>query len=147
MFSLIEGPTVKRRVTSTLRCMQTLSRVQSQIYSRRIRMSEDNQALQQQLLQKCARDLENLRVRAAVFFNSYLKLSAIGVALSVNLISTVSSIWAVFQNFFDYRSAKSGMTSCSRRNRSRRNLWRSSMRLWEEKELLLIFTHQVLPDS
>lgn len=60
--SLVEGPTVKRQVASTLKCMQTLARVQSQIHSRRIRMSEENQALQKQLLQKRATELENLRL-------------------------------------------------------------------------------------
>ncbi|XP_011006951.1 PREDICTED: protein IQ-DOMAIN 1-like [Populus euphratica] len=60
--SLMEGPRIKRQATHTLRCMQTLSRVQSQIHTRRIRMSEENQALQRQLLQKHARELENLRI-------------------------------------------------------------------------------------
>ncbi|XP_048127253.1 protein IQ-DOMAIN 2-like isoform X2 [Rhodamnia argentea] len=60
--SLVEGPAVKRQVVSTLKCMQTLARVQSQIHSRRIRMSEENQALQKQLLQKRAKELENLRL-------------------------------------------------------------------------------------
>ncbi|TXG50248.1 hypothetical protein EZV62_022772 [Acer yangbiense] len=41
----MEGAVVKRQACNTLRCMQTLSRVQSQICSRRIRMSEENQAL------------------------------------------------------------------------------------------------------
>ncbi|XP_031271182.1 protein IQ-DOMAIN 1-like [Pistacia vera] len=54
---LMEGPVVKRQATNTLRCMQTLSRVQSQIRSRRIRMSEENQALQKQLLQKHAKEI------------------------------------------------------------------------------------------
>lgn len=58
----MEGSVVKRQATNTLKCMQTLARVQSQIRSRRIRMSEDNQALQRQLLQKHAKDLENSRV-------------------------------------------------------------------------------------
>ncbi|XP_048225583.1 protein IQ-DOMAIN 2 [Ricinus communis] len=60
--SLMEGPTIKRQATHTLRCMQTLARVQSQIHSRRIRMSEENQALQRQLLQKHAQELEKLRM-------------------------------------------------------------------------------------
>ncbi|XP_059646921.1 protein IQ-DOMAIN 2-like [Cornus florida] len=60
--SLVQGPTVQRQTTHTLRCMQTLSRVQSQVHSRRIRMSEENQALQRQLLQKCATELECLRM-------------------------------------------------------------------------------------
>ncbi|XP_044472843.1 protein IQ-DOMAIN 2-like [Mangifera indica] len=54
---LMEGPVVKRQATNTLRCMQTLSRVQSQIRSRRIRMSEENQARQKQLLQKHAKEI------------------------------------------------------------------------------------------
>ncbi|EOY18556.1 IQ-domain 3 isoform 2 [Theobroma cacao] len=59
--SLIQGQSVKRQATSTLRCMQTLARVQSQIRARRIRMLEENQALQRQLQQKCEKELEKLR--------------------------------------------------------------------------------------
>lgn len=53
----MEGPVVKRQAANTLRCMQTLSRLRSQIRSRRVRMSEENQALQRQLLQKHAKEL------------------------------------------------------------------------------------------
>ncbi|XP_022744850.1 protein IQ-DOMAIN 1-like [Durio zibethinus] len=60
--SLMEGPVVKRQAASTLRCMQTLSRVQCQIRTRRIRMTEENQALQRQLLQKHAKELVNLQM-------------------------------------------------------------------------------------
>ncbi|GFP80309.1 protein iq-domain 1, partial [Phtheirospermum japonicum] len=60
--SLVDGPTVKRQSANTLKCMQTLSRVQSQIQSRRIRMLEENRTLQRQLLQKRAKELESLRV-------------------------------------------------------------------------------------
>ncbi|KAK6143439.1 hypothetical protein DH2020_023787 [Rehmannia glutinosa] len=60
--SLVDGPTVKRQTANTLKCMQTLSRVQSQIQSRRIRMLEENRALQRQLLQKRAKELESLRI-------------------------------------------------------------------------------------
>ncbi|KAJ4842326.1 hypothetical protein Tsubulata_049260 [Turnera subulata] len=59
--SLIQGQSVKRQATSTLRAMQTLARVQSQIRARRIRMSEENQALQRQLQQKSEKELEKLR--------------------------------------------------------------------------------------
>ncbi|KAL5985780.1 hypothetical protein ACLOJK_027767 [Asimina triloba] len=59
--SLIEGHAVKRQATTTLRCMQTLAKVQSQIRSRRIRMLEESQALQWQLLQKREKELEKLR--------------------------------------------------------------------------------------
>ncbi|GLT89704.1 hypothetical protein SLE2022_076800 [Rubroshorea leprosula] len=60
--SLMEGNFVKRQAANTLRCMQTLSRVQCQIRTRRIRMTEENQALQQQLLQKHAKELANLKI-------------------------------------------------------------------------------------
>ncbi|KAL5734897.1 hypothetical protein ACOSP7_032758 [Xanthoceras sorbifolium] len=60
--TLIQGHTVKRQATTTLRCMQTLARVQSQIRARRIRMSEENQALQRQLQQKRDKELEKLKV-------------------------------------------------------------------------------------
>ncbi|KAI0497416.1 hypothetical protein KFK09_020640 [Dendrobium nobile] len=58
--SLIRGNAVKRQVATTLRCMQTLARVQSQIRSRRIRMLEENQSLQQKLLLKRERELESI---------------------------------------------------------------------------------------
>lgn len=60
--SLIHGNACKRQATTTLRCMQTLARVQSQIRSRRIRMTEENQALQRQLLLKREKELESLRM-------------------------------------------------------------------------------------
>ncbi|KAK4281453.1 hypothetical protein QN277_012945 [Acacia crassicarpa] len=59
---VMEGPIVKRQATSTLRSMQALARVQSQIRSRRIRMFEENQALQRQLLHKHAKELESMRI-------------------------------------------------------------------------------------
>ncbi|KAL3843416.1 hypothetical protein ACJIZ3_000819 [Penstemon smallii] len=60
--SLVDGPTVKRQSANTLKCMQTLSRVHSQVQSRRIRMSEENRALQKQLLQNRTKELESLRM-------------------------------------------------------------------------------------
>lgn len=60
--SMIEGSSVKRQATTTLRCMQTLARVQSQIRSRRIWMTEENQALQRQLLLKREREFEKWRM-------------------------------------------------------------------------------------
>ncbi|KAJ0465659.1 putative IQ motif, EF-hand binding protein [Helianthus annuus] len=59
--SLIQGQSVKRQAISTLKCMQTLARVQSQVRSRRILMSEENRALQQQLLLKHEKELNNIR--------------------------------------------------------------------------------------
>ncbi|TYI65655.1 hypothetical protein E1A91_D09G171000v1 [Gossypium mustelinum] len=60
--SLMEGPVVKRQAASTLRCMQTLSRLQCQVRIRRTRMTEENQALQRQLLQKHAKEIVNLQM-------------------------------------------------------------------------------------
>ncbi|KAK4783503.1 hypothetical protein SAY86_007877 [Trapa natans] len=60
--SLIEGPAVKRQVNNTMKCMQTLSRLQSQIHSRRMRMLEENQALQRQLMQKRVKELESMKI-------------------------------------------------------------------------------------
>ncbi|XP_071732889.1 uncharacterized protein [Rutidosis leptorrhynchoides] len=58
---LVQSQSVKRQAVTTLRCMQTLARVQSQVRARRIRMSEENQALQRQLMQKRERELDNMR--------------------------------------------------------------------------------------
>ncbi|URE18273.1 IQ [Musa troglodytarum] len=60
--ALMHGNSVKRQATTTLRSMQTLARVQSQILSRRMRLMEENQALQRQMLLKHERDLENLKM-------------------------------------------------------------------------------------
>lgn len=60
--TLVDGPTANRQIANTLKSMQNLSRVQCQINSRRIRMSEENQTLQRQLLQKQAKELESLQV-------------------------------------------------------------------------------------
>ncbi|CAN4112868.1 unnamed protein product [Withania somnifera] len=59
--TMIQRQSVTRQATSTLRCMQTLARVQSQVRARRIRMSEDNQALQRQLQQKNEKEQEKLK--------------------------------------------------------------------------------------
>ncbi|KAF5733770.1 IQ-domain 3 isoform 3 [Tripterygium wilfordii] len=71
--SLIQGQSVKRQATTTLRCMQTLARVQSQIRARRIRMSEENQALQQQLQHKHEKELEKLRASVGEDWNDSAK--------------------------------------------------------------------------
>ena len=69
--SVMEGPVVKRQATSSLRAMHTLGHVQSQIRSRRLRMLEENQALQKQLLQKHAKELESMRVSGFHFPDSF----------------------------------------------------------------------------
>ena len=53
---------MQRQATTTLRCMQTLARVQSQIRARRIRLQEENQALQRQIEQKREKDIEKFQV-------------------------------------------------------------------------------------
>ncbi|OIW12128.1 hypothetical protein TanjilG_02349 [Lupinus angustifolius] len=60
--SLMEGQVVQRQTISTLRSMQTFAHLQSQIYSRRLRMLEETQALQKLLLQKHAKELEIVRL-------------------------------------------------------------------------------------
>ncbi|XP_076935872.1 protein IQ-DOMAIN 3-like [Bidens hawaiensis] len=59
--SLIQGQSVKRQAISNLKCMQTLARVQSQVRSRRILRSDENRVLQQQLLVKHEKELNNIR--------------------------------------------------------------------------------------
>ncbi|MBA0838265.1 hypothetical protein Goarm_010338 [Gossypium armourianum] len=60
--SLMERPAARRQAAGSLRCMQTLSRMQCQIHARRTRMMEENQALQRQLLQKHAKEIVNLQM-------------------------------------------------------------------------------------
>ncbi|XP_073122645.1 protein IQ-DOMAIN 3-like isoform X2 [Henckelia pumila] len=59
--SFIGGQSVKRQASTTLKCMQTLARVQSNIRVRRIKMSEDNLAIQRQIQQKNEKELDKLR--------------------------------------------------------------------------------------
>lgn len=64
---LMEGSVVQRQAAHTLKCMQTLTRVQSQIRSMRIRMSEENQARHKQLIQKHAKELGGLKVSSLLY--------------------------------------------------------------------------------
>ena len=88
---LIQGQSVKRQATTTLRCMQTLARVQSQIRARRIRMSEENQALQRQLQQKTEKELEKLR--ASVSASSLRRMSE---SNAIEQFFCVCVFWFVF---------------------------------------------------
>ena len=74
--SLVEGNAVKRQAGNTLRCMQTWARVQSQIRSRRIRMIEENQALQRQLQLIRERELERSKVYSMKPYKGYCLTSA-----------------------------------------------------------------------
>lgn len=58
--SLVQGKCVRRQATSTLQSMQTLARVQYQIRERRLRLSEDKQALTRQLQQKHNKDFDKV---------------------------------------------------------------------------------------
>ncbi|KAL6987431.1 hypothetical protein U1Q18_013180 [Sarracenia purpurea var. burkii] len=60
--SLVQALPVKRQTANALRYMQALTRAQSQIQSRRIRILEENQALQGQLLQKNPKEYESLLI-------------------------------------------------------------------------------------
>ncbi|WOL04367.1 protein IQ-DOMAIN 1-like [Canna indica] len=58
---LLDGNAAKSQTTQAVHCMETMVRVQSQIRSRRIRMAEENQALQRQLLRKCHKEIEEIK--------------------------------------------------------------------------------------
>ncbi|KAL6565332.1 hypothetical protein OROGR_002283 [Orobanche gracilis] len=60
--SLVGTQCVKRQTDTTLKYMQTLARVQSEIRARRIRMSEQNSAVTRQIQQKREKELERLRI-------------------------------------------------------------------------------------
>ncbi|XAR72091.1 hypothetical protein NMG60_11018607 [Bertholletia excelsa] len=74
--SLIQGQSVKRQSSNTLRCMQTLARLQTQILGRRIRMSQENQALQRQLQQKRQKELDSLRASVGEEWNGSAQTKA-----------------------------------------------------------------------
>lgn len=67
--SLVGGHSVKRQSVTTLKCMQTLARVQSEVRSRRIRMSEENSALQRQIQQKREKELQKPSVSVGENWN------------------------------------------------------------------------------
>lgn len=69
--SLVQGQSVKRQVASTLKSMQTVAHVQSEIRARRVRMSEENQALQRQLRNKRERDMEKLKSHVSSFVQTF----------------------------------------------------------------------------
>ncbi|KAK4743129.1 hypothetical protein SAY87_001130 [Trapa incisa] len=59
--TLVEKPSVKRQAASTIRYMQTMAHVQFQIRARRIKMSEENRALQRQLQRKNEKEFEKVK--------------------------------------------------------------------------------------
>ncbi|KAG8078398.1 hypothetical protein GUJ93_ZPchr0007g3261 [Zizania palustris] len=60
--SLVDGNAVKRQTAHTLDCAQTMTRVQTQIYSRRVKTEEEKQALRKQLQLKHQRELEEMKI-------------------------------------------------------------------------------------
>ncbi|XP_047044330.1 protein IQ-DOMAIN 3-like [Lolium rigidum] len=56
LMSLLEGIAVRRQTEEALYCMQTMTRVQTQIYSRRLKTEEDKKALRSQIQLKQALD-------------------------------------------------------------------------------------------
>ncbi|KAK9733343.1 hypothetical protein RND81_04G061400 [Saponaria officinalis] len=60
--SMMQGPVARRQSLNTLKCMQTLARMQSQIRERRLRMAEDNLArqIQHKNEKEQAKELEKL---------------------------------------------------------------------------------------
>ncbi|KAL6841299.1 hypothetical protein ACP4OV_028817 [Aristida adscensionis] len=47
--SLVEGPAVRRQTEESLYCMQAMTRIQTQIYSRRLKTEDDKKALKSQI--------------------------------------------------------------------------------------------------
>ncbi|PIN11151.1 hypothetical protein CDL12_16258 [Handroanthus impetiginosus] len=56
--SLVRGQSVRRQSASTLKCMQTLARIQSEVRARRIRLSEETSAVQRQMQQQHEKELQ-----------------------------------------------------------------------------------------
>ncbi|KAG2618736.1 hypothetical protein PVAP13_3NG079769 [Panicum virgatum] len=56
LMSLVEGFTIKRQTEEALYCMQTMTRIQTQIYSRRLKTEEDKKALKSQIKVKQSLD-------------------------------------------------------------------------------------------
>ncbi|CAL9197672.1 unnamed protein product [Musa hybrid cultivar] len=59
---LVDGNAVRSQTYNTLHCMQKMARVQTQIRARRIRMTEENQALQRHLQRKYEKELEKVKI-------------------------------------------------------------------------------------
>jgi hypothetical protein len=64
--SLLDGIAVRRQTEEALYCMQTMTRVQTQIYSRRVKTEEDKKALRSQIQIK--QGLDKMKVRNTILF-------------------------------------------------------------------------------
>lgn len=90
--SLVQGHSVKRQVASTLKCMQTIARVQSEIRARRIRMSEENQALQRQLRNRHEKYLEKFKSPVSSFCSNFSTVCNCGVRSACTKKSVAVSV-------------------------------------------------------
>jgi hypothetical protein len=73
--SLMEGIAVRRQTEEALYCMQTMTRVQTQIYSRRVKTEEDKKALKSQIQLKQGLDKTKVRRLKISLVQCCLKLS------------------------------------------------------------------------
>ncbi|KAL2562481.1 hypothetical protein GLYMA_20G177900v4 [Glycine max] len=71
--TLVQGQSVQRQAATTLQCMQTLSRLQSQVRARKVRMSEENQALHRQLQQKREKEFDKSQANIGEKWDDSLK--------------------------------------------------------------------------
>ncbi|KAG4397794.1 hypothetical protein GLYMA_10G213100v4 [Glycine max] len=71
--TLVQGQSVQRQAATTLQCMQTLSRLQSQVRARKVRMSEENQSLQRQLQQKREKEFDKSQANIGEKWDDSLK--------------------------------------------------------------------------
>ncbi|KAJ4870269.1 Protein IQ-DOMAIN 1 [Raphanus sativus] len=108
---LMEGSVVQRQAAHTLKCMQTLTRVQSQIRSRRIRMSEENQARHKQLLQKHAKELGTSKQSGGNWNDSNQSKEKIEAGLLSKYEATMRRERALAYAFTHQQNLKSNMRS------------------------------------
>lgn len=86
--TLVQGQSVQRQAATTLQCMQTLSRLQSQVRARKVRMSEENQSLQRQLQQKREKEFDKSQANVSTLwvFACYVEMHVIGRMSYANTI-------------------------------------------------------------
>lgn len=78
---------MRRQATITLRCMQALVRVQARVRARRVRMSEEGQAVQRQIWQ---RRQQEIRPRKSLVNSSCGSCSDFQSSVSVSKIPLLS---------------------------------------------------------
>lgn len=91
--ALMQGSSTKRQTTVTLQCMQTLSRVQSQIRARRIRISEENEALQRQIQQKHEKEMDKMKLGVSACFLCINRLFSFDWELIDDCLDQIGDDW------------------------------------------------------